>query len=97
MDRYHLLLTDIELFAAWAQGEGYTREDTPPHATYEALRLRKGKGPGVRPLVFFWRKEKQYVTVQNHAIVLVDKFLRDKERAPEKLEYLKTQSNDSGG
>ena len=94
MDRYHLLLTDIELFAAWAQGEGYTREKTPPHASYEALRLRKGKGPGVKPLVFFWRRNKRYATVQTHAEPLVRKFLKDKERAPEKIAYMKTQSQE---
>lgn len=92
MTRFFLLLDDIELFAAWAQGEGYIREPTPPKATYEALRLRKD-GTG-KPLIFFWRNEKQYITVQDHARSLVHKFLVEKEHQPEKLEYLKSQSQE---
>ncbi len=85
MDRYRLRLDEIELFASWAQGEGYIREFTK--GDYEALRLSKD-GKGI-PLIFFWRKNKQYVTVQNPAIPLVLGFLRDKEHCPEKIAYLK--------
>ncbi len=91
MDQHRLLIADIEIFAAWAEGEGYIRERTPPHADYEALRLRKGEGRGVKPLIFFWRKNKPYATVQDHAIPLVCKFQRDRKSAPEKIAYLKSR------
>ena len=89
MDRFHLLLSDIEIFAAWAQGEGYVREIT--RGDYEALRLRKGKGHRVKPLIFFWRRNKLYVTAQDPARPLVQRFLKDKIHNPEKLEFLKEQ------
>lgn len=75
MARRNLLhVTKLDAFAAWAETQGYVREDTK--GDYEVLRLRfTGKPP-----VLFYRKSHtiEHVTAQRAGETLVHRWLRSR-------------------
>ncbi len=82
-DRGRLHLTKLDDFAAWAKGEGFTRE--PTKGPYEVLRLRGASGP---PLIWFRRDKGQQATtpdeVPGHPVApsrLVSRWFRARKAA----------------
>lgn len=82
-DRGLLHMNDVEPFAAWAQGKGWTRP--PTKGLYEVLRLTRQERGGLRRIthVFFVRdRATQHVTVPESAKRLVRGYIEDKRRDP---------------